>query len=112
MCAWNNILQLQFNNKKQSNNFQKEQITTSELRIRSLEDSREKLTKFLSDKDEKTSHLEGIIQQREDQFKKLNKVEECSYGNSIDLKEEISRLNKVVMDKEDKLAQLHEKLEN
>ena len=77
-----------------------------------MEDSREKLTKNLSDKDKKISHLEGIIQQLEDQIKKLNKVKECPYGNSIDLKEEISRLNKVIMDKEDKLAQLHEKLEN
>ena len=77
-----------------------------------MEDSREKITKNLLDKDKKISHLEGIIQQLEDHIKKLNKVEECSYGNSIDLKEEISRLNKVVMDKEDKLAQLHEKLEN
>ena len=77
-----------------------------------MEDSREKLTKNLSDKDEKISHLEGIIQQLEDHIKKLNKVKECPYGNSIDLKEEISRLNKVVMDKEDKLVQLHEKLEN
>ena len=78
-----------FDNQKQSNDFQKEQITTSELRIRSLEGSREILTNNLSDKDEKISHLEGIIQQLEDQIKKLNKVEECSYGNSIDLKKEI-----------------------
>ena len=62
--------------------------------------------------DEKISHMEGIIQQFEDQIKKLNKVEECLYGNNIDLKEEISRLSKVVMDKEDKLVQLHEKLGN
>ena len=55
---------------------------------------------------------EGIIQQLENQIKKLNKVQKCSYGNNIDLKEEISHLNKVVMDKEEKLAQLHEKLEN
>ena len=77
-----------------------------------MEDSREKITKKLSDKDDKISHLEGIFQQLEDQIKKLNKVEEYPYGNNIDLKEETSRLNKVVMDKEDKLAQLHEKLEN
>ena len=77
-----------------------------------MEDSREKLTKKLSDKDDKISHLEGIIQKLEDQIKKLNKIEECPYGNTIDLKEEISCLNKVVMDKEDKLMQLHEKLEN
>ena len=56
--------------------------------------------------------MEGIIQQLEDQIKKLNKVEECPYGNNIDLKEEISRLNKVAMDKRDKLAQLHENLDN
>ena len=77
-----------------------------------MEDSREKITKKLSDKDKKISHLEGIIQQLEDQIKKLSKVEECLYGNNIDLKEEIIRLNKVVMDKEDKSAQLHKKLEN
>ena len=71
-----------------------------------------KTHKNLSDKDQKISHLEGIIQQLEDQIKKLNKVEECPYGNNIELKEEISCLNKVVMDKEDKLVQLHEKLEN
>ena len=111
-CVQNSILQLQFDNQKRSNDFQKEQITTSELRIRSLEDSKEKLTKNLSDKDEKISHLEGIIQQLEDQIKKLNKVEECPYGNIIDLEEEISRLNKAVMDKEDELAKLDEKLEN
>ena len=112
MCVQNSILQLQFDNQKQSNDFKKEQITTSELGIQSLEDSREKLTKHLSDKDEKISHLKCIIQQLEDQIKKLNKVEECTNGKTIDLKEEISRLNKVIMDKEDKLAQLHEKLEN
>ena len=111
-CVWISILQLRFDNQKRSNDFQKEQITTLELRIRSLEDSREKLTKNLSDKDEKISHLEGIIQQLEDQIKKLNKVEEFPYENSINLKEEISRLNKVSMDKEYKLAQLHENLEN
>ena len=43
-CVQNSILQLQFDNKKRSNDFQKEQISTSELRIRSLEDSREKNT--------------------------------------------------------------------
>ena len=59
----NSVLQLQFNNQKQSNDFQKEKITSSELRIQSLEDSRGKLTKTLSNKDEKISHLEGIIQQ-------------------------------------------------
>ena len=111
-CVWNSILELHIDNQKQINDFQKEQITTSELQIRSLEDSREKITKFLSDKDEKISHLEGIIQQLEDQIKKLNKVEECPYGNNINLEEEISHLNKFVIDKEDELAQLHEKFEN
>ena len=111
-CVRNSIRQLQFENQKRSNDFQKEHITTLELRIRSSKDSREKITKKLSDKDKKISHLEGIIQQPEDQIKKLNKVDECSYGNNIDLKEEISRLNKIVMDKEDTLVQLHEKLEN
>ena len=72
----------------------------------------EKNSQKKSNKDEKISHLEGIIQQLEDQRTKINKVEECPYGNNIDLKQEISRLNKVVMDKEDKLAQLHGKLEN
>ena len=112
MCVRNSILQLQFDNQKRSNDFQKEKITTSELRIRSLEDSRENITKVLSDKDEKISHLEGIIQQLEDQIKQLNEVEECPYGNNIDLKEENSRLNKFFMDKEDELAELDEKLEN
>ena len=72
----------------------------------------EKYSKKKSDLDKKISHMEGIIQQLEDQIKKLKNIEECPYGNSIDLKEEISHLNKVVVDKEDKLAQLHEKLEN
>ena len=59
MCELaNSVLQLQFDNQKWSNDFQKEQVTALELRIRSLEDSREKLTKNLSDKDEKISHLE------------------------------------------------------
>ena len=57
MCVRNSILQLEFDNHKRSNDFQKEHITTSELRIQSLEDSREKITKILSDKDEKISHL-------------------------------------------------------
>ena len=77
-----------------------------------MEDIREKLTTKLSDKDEKISHLEGIIQQLEDQIKRLNEVEECPYGNIIDLKQENSHLNKVFMDKEDELAELDEKLEN
>ena len=77
-----------------------------------MEDIREKLTAKLSDKDEKISHLEGIIQQLEDQIKKLNEVEECPYGNIIDLKQENSHLNKVFKDKEDELAKLDEKLEN
>ena len=46
-CVRNSILQLQFGNQKRNNDFQKEQITTSELRIRSLEDSIEKVTKYL-----------------------------------------------------------------
>ena len=61
-CVRNSIPQLQFDNEKRSNDFQKEHITISELRIRSLEDSREKLTKKLSGKDDKISRLEGIIQ--------------------------------------------------
>ena len=77
-----------------------------------MEDIRENLTTKLSDKDEKISHLEGIIQQLEDQIKQLNEVEECLYGNNIDLKEENSRLNKFFMDKEDELEELDEKLEN
>ena len=77
-----------------------------------MEDIREKLSTKLSDKDEKISHLEGIIQQLEDQIKKLNEVEEFPCGNNIDLKEENSGLTKVFMDKEDKLVELDEKLEN
>ena len=67
MCELDNsVLQLQFNNQKWSNGFQKQQIITSELQIQSLEDNRENLTKNLSDKDEKISHLKVIIQQIED----------------------------------------------
>ena len=56
--------------------------------------------------------MEGIIQKLDDQIIKSKKVEEHPYRNIIELEEEISRLNKVVIKKEDELAQVHEKLGN
>ena len=91
---------------------QKLRITTSEMNIGFLEDSKRKLMKRLADKDEKISRLEGIIQKLDNQIIKSKKVEEHPYRNIIELEEEISRLNKVVIDKEDELAQVHEKLGN
>ena len=115
-------LQVVFNELKQceitNNNLlfeidkQKLRITTSEMNIGFLEDSKRKLIERLADKDEKLLHLEGIIQKLEDQIITSKKVEEHPYRNIIELEEEISRLNKVVIDKEDELAQAHENLGN
>ena len=47
---------------------QKLRITTSEMNIGFLEDSKRKLLERLADKDEKISWLEGIIQKLDDQI--------------------------------------------
>ena len=91
---------------------QKLRITTSKLHIQFLEDGKEKLTEVLADKDEKISRLESIIQKLEDEIIKSKKFEEHPYRNIIELEEEISRLNKVIIDKEYELTQVHEKLGN
>ena len=82
------------------------------MNIGILEDSTRKPIERLADKDEKISHLEGIIQKIDDQIIKSQKVKEHRYQNIIELEEEISRLNKVVIDKEDESVQVHEKLGN
>ena len=91
---------------------QKLRITTSEMNIGFLEDSKRKLIERLADKDEKKSCLEGIIQKLDHQIIKSKKVKEHLYRNIIELEEEISRLIKFVIDKEDELAQVHEKSGN
>ena len=85
-------------------NKHKLRITTSEMNIGFLEDSKRKLIERLADKDEKISRLEGIIQKIDDQIIKSKKVEEHLYRNIIELEEKISHLNKVVINKEDELA--------
>ena len=47
---------------------QKLRITTSEMNIGFLEDSKRKLIERLADKDEKTLRLEGIIKKHDDQI--------------------------------------------
>ena len=71
-----------------------------------LEKANEDIKKLLSTKNEEISRLKNHNQDLKDKIKKFEDNEESPYRSDNDLEEDIKRLNKLIMDKDDELTQI------
>ena len=67
---------------------------------------------MLSVKNEEISRLKNHNQDLTDKIKKFEDNEESPYRSDNDLEEDMKRLNKLIMDKDDELAQIQRKLKS
>ena len=67
---------------------------------------------MLSDKDKKISHLKNLNQDLEDKIKRYENDKDKTYRSTNELEEEIKCLNKIIMDKDNEIAQVQRKLES
>ena len=77
-----------------------------------LEKANEDIKKLLSTKNEEISRLKNHNQDLKDKIKKFEDNEESPYITDNDLEEDIKHLNKLIMDKNDELAQIQRKLKS
>ena len=76
---------------------------------RKLERANEDIKKLLSAKNEEISWLKNHNQDPKDKIKKFEDNNESPYISDNDLEEDITHLNKLIMDKDDQLAEIQKK---
>ena len=77
-----------------------------------LEKANEDIENLLSAMKEEISQLKNCNQNLKDNIKKFEDNEESSYRSDNDLEKDIKRLNKLIMDKYDELAQIQTQLKS
>ena len=76
-----------------------------------MERAIEEFKKILSDKDKEMSHLKSHNQNLEDNIRKSKNDKDSPYRSNDYLEEEINCISKLVMEKDNELAQVQRKLE-
>ena len=94
------------------NIFKEQGSHTLETQNQIWEKNNEDFKKMLSEKDEKISHLKIHNQNLVDQIKKSKNDKKSPYRSDNDFEEVIKHLNKIIMDKDDEVAQTHRKLKS
>ena len=88
------------------NELKKQENRSLDYQNRRLEKANEEFRKVLSNKDEKITRLKGHNQNLEDKIRKSKNDEESPYGSNDNLEEEIKCIRKLIMDKDNELAQV------
>ena len=102
----NSRLTAQIERLTSDNKEQNKEISFLKDQNRRLERPNEEFKKILTDKDEEMSHLKSHNKNLEDNMKKSKNDKKSPHRSNIDLEEEIKCIRKLIMDKDNELAQV------